>query len=404
MTTRSLIRISPLPHQEEALTKLKTGSILRGGVGTGKTLTALIYFLTVELKTKVKFDGTDPFLIDPKIQKSVYIITTARKRDSLDWENEWKKLGVYLEDGRFIVDSWNNIKKYVDVENAFFIFDEQRVLGSGSWVKSFLKITKKNNWILLSATPGDSWKDYIPVFVANGFFKNRTHFARDHIVYAPYTRYPKIQKYINTALLHKYKTDITVEMPFERQTVRHTERVYVDFSKVDFKRVYVDRWDIFEDEPIKETSKLYYLMRKVVNSDKSRFQKVLELHHKHPRLIVFYNFDYELYILRTLKDYQIPVFEYNGHVHDPVPKGDEWIYLVQYTSGREAWNCVETNAIIFYSMNYSYMFTEQASGRIDRMNTKYKNLYYYTFVSKSFIDLAIAKALRQKRDFNEIPI
>jgi hypothetical protein len=128
----------------------------------------------------------------------------------------------------------------------------------------------------------------------------------------------------------------------------------------------------------------------------------MEIFEKHPRIIVFYNFDYELDILKHIYyGENVEIAEWNGHAHQPVPKGEKWVYLVQYTAGCEGWNCITTDTIIFYSQNYSYKVMAQASGRIDRLNTPYTDLYYYHLKSRSGIDLAISRALTEKKKFNE---
>lgn len=383
---------------------MNTGSILQGGVGSGKSLTAIMYFYQKECNGG--FDLLNDFTY-LKTPKDLYIITTAKKRDSLDWEEEAAPLCIFnnreksIQNILLTVDSWNNIKKYENVENAFFIFDEQRVVGSGSWVKSFLNITKKNNWILLSATPGDTWLDYIPVFVANGFFKNRTDFLRKHVVFNTYLKFPKVDRYVNVYLLEQYKKKITVLMDHsnKRNIIRNDITVSYDKDKYDL--IFKKRWNIYKDLPIKNVSELFVSMRRVCNEDLSRLAVVNALYEKHKKIIVFYNFNYELEILRTLKFFNIILGEHNGFKHDPIPKGDSWIYLVQYTSGSEGWNCVETNVVVFYSLNYSYRTMTQAAGRIDRLNTKFANLYYYTLLSNSPIDLAIRKTLNNKKTFNE---
>lgn len=394
------MKLNLFDYQLKAINELKNGSILCGGVGSGKSLTALVYYIL-----KVCGGSIDPF--GPmKDRKDLYIITTAKKRDSLEWLKECAKLGMHpdsnIYDCSIIVDSWNNIKKYDDVYGAFFIFDEQRVIGSGAWVKAFLNITRKNQWILLSATPGDQWSDYIPVFIANGFYRNKTEFNTKHCVYSRYAKYPRIDHYIHTKELEKYRRSILVPMKDGRDTVRHNIHLMTKYDKDLYRLVFRDRWNPWENEPIEETGKLIYLVRRVVNSDPDRIQKVDEIVKEKRRVIIFYNHSYELEILRDYcESSDLRYAEWNGQKHEELPEGESWAYLVQYTAGCEGWNCITTNTIIFYSQNYSYRVTEQASGRIDRINTPYKDLYYYHLHSSANIDLAIHRCLQLKRNFNE---
>jgi superfamily II DNA or RNA helicase len=377
------------PHQEDALSRMHNGSILCGNVGSGKSITAVAYYDKNERP------------------RDVIVITTAKKRDSLDWVGEFLTAQVYRDirtegTGSLTVDSWNNIGKYTDVEDAFFIFDEQRLVGSGHWTKSFVKIAKSNRWILLSATPGDTWLDYIPVFIANGFYKNRTEFKRQHVVYEPYVKYPKVRGYIGVSKLVKLRESILVDMPYTSHTVRHSKDVHVEYDKELFDEVVKKRWHVYENRPLRDVSELFSVMRKVVNSDESRLAAIRGLMLDHPRLIVFYNFDYELEILRSLsKNPQIQISEWNGHKHQPIPSTNSWVYLVQYTAGSEGWNCVETDAICFYSLTYSYKQWWQSHGRIDRLNTPFTHLYYYVLKSKSVMDMGIWRSLREKKSFNE---
>lgn len=391
-------------YQLDAIRQMKNGCILCGGVGSGKSLTSLGYYY-LQQGGKVSFlQGGDH--IPMKNPRDLYIITTARKRDTMEWEGELsyfllsKNPEVNFYKNKIVIDSWNNIKKYKDAHGAFFIFDEQRVIGSGAWVKAFLNIARKNDWILLSATPGDTWSDYIPVFVANGFYKNKTEFTRRHIVYSRFTKYPKVDRYLETGRLIRLRNSILVDMNFKRQTVSHHEDVYVKYDISKYNDAGKLRWDPYKNEPIPNAGVLCYVWRKIVNSDESRQVALLEIFEKHPKMIVFYNFDYELDILRCLFP-GVEVAEWNGHVHQPIPKGKTWVYLVQYTAGCEGWNCITTDTIVFYSQNYSYKVMQQASGRIDRLNTPYTDLYYYHLKSRSGIDLAISKALKEKRNFNE---
>jgi len=395
-------------YQVKAVQQMKNGCILCGGVGSGKSLVALSYYYLQNGGDPSSLTGGDYIPMDDP-PKDLYIITTARKRDTLEWEGELSpfllsthpEINLY-HNHKVIVDSWNNIGKYVEVTDAFFIFDEQRVIGSGAWVKSFLKITKNNDWILLSATPGDTWQDYIPVFIANGFYKNRTEFTREHIVYSHFTKFPKIDRYIGTGKLLKLRRSILIDMDFKRETIPHHEDVYVSYNIETYKNVSRTRWNPYKNEPIQNAGELCYVWRKIVNSDESRQVAVLEIFKNHPKVIIFYNFDYELEILKNLGfGSGVKIAEWNGHKHEPIPNSKSWVYLVQYTAGCEGWNCTTTDTIIFYSQNYSYKVMVQAAGRIDRLNTPYTDLYYYHLKSRSGIDLAISKALKEKKNFNE---
>lgn len=394
-------------YQLKAIENLKTGSILVGGVGSGKSRTALAYYFTKECGGELTINGSGE-IKEMKSPKDLYIITTARKRDTMEWEEEMlpfllsTKRENSISNVLVIIDSWNNIKKYVDINNAFFIFDEQRVIGNGTWTKSFLKICKHNNWILLSATPGDKWEDYIPVFIANRFYKNRTEFISEHIIYSRFSKYPKVDRYINLKRLIRLRDNILVYMDFERETISHHETIHTQYDLSKYKEVMRFRWDIYKNQPIQQASGLCYVLRRIVNEDLSRQIALLEIFEKHPKMIVFYNFDYELEILKNLYyGDETEIAEWNGHKHQPIPSTDSWVYLVQYTAGAEGWNCITTDTIVFYSQNYSYKIMEQASGRIDRLNTPFRDLYYYHLKSRASIDLAISKALKEKKKFNE---
>lgn len=395
-------------HQLDALGNMHNGCILCGGVGSGKTRTALAYYYLLNGGEKGSLDGSLEYIPMDDPPKDLYIITTAQTRDKLGWQKEMTLFlmspdpEVNLYGNQIVVDSWNNIQKYKDVKDAFFIFDEQRAVGSGVWAKTFIHIAKSNEWIMLSATPGDTWLDYIPVFIANGFYKNRTEFYNEHVIFDPFVRFRKVKGYINVHLLVRLREQILVPMDFERNTVSHHIDSWVDYNQLTYRYVVKERKNPDTRKPIRNVSEYCSTLRRVVNSDESRQLRVLEIFEHHPRLIIFYNFDYELEILRNLYyGPKVEVAEWNGHYHQPIPDSDSWVYLVQYTAGAEGWNCITTDTIIFYSESYSYKLMEQAAGRINRLNTRYVDLYYYHLKSRAPIDRGVAKAIYQKKKFNE---
>lgn len=408
------------PHQYDAIKKLRNGSILVGGVGSGKSRTSIGYFFekvggALEPVKETNVSTGEEEIVGYKIAKypkghvpDLYIITTARKRDTHEWEIE---LGLYSMStdtdihempNRVVVDSWNNIAKYISVQDAFFIFDEQRVGGTGKWAKTFIKISKSNKWILLSATPGDTWSDYAPVFIANGFYKNFTEFRQRHCVYNRYAKYPKIDHYVETGVLESRRKYILVYMHFNRKTHANYEIIQVEYDKYIYEKAVSNRWNVFKQEPCKEASELCAVLRKISNTHQSRIDKIKYIFKEHPKLIIFYNFDYELEMLRAAAEEEGIVYsEWNGKRHEDLPTSPSWWYLVQYRAGAEGWNCTTTDTVVFFSQTYSYKDFKQASGRIDRLNTPFKELYYYSLVSSSKIDIGISRCLKNKKDFNE---
>lgn len=390
-------------YQRDAVDRMSNGCILCGGVGSGKSRTSLAYYF------KEQGGRLDPPQTKMKDPQDLYIITTARKRDTKEWSGELitflmhddPELNYYKN--KIVIDSWNNIEKYKNVEHAFFIFDEQRVVGKGVWVKSFLKIAKNNRWILLSATPGDTWLDYIPVFIANGFYRNRSEFYDEHVVFSRFSKYPKVDRYIATGRLIRLRNKILVDMDYCKKTHLNHIDIYTDYPVVDYKLIFKERWNLEKNKPIETASELCYELRKVVNSCPDRLDKLIDILYEKKRAIIFYNYDYELELIKQrLIIERITFSEWNGHKHQPIPDGNEWAYLVQYNAGAEGWNCIKTDTLIFYSQNYSYKAMVQASGRIDRLNTPYLELYYYHLKSRASIDIAISKALTDKKKFNEV--
>lgn len=385
------------PHQVDAVSQMHNSCILVGGTGSGKTLTSLVYTFEFVLGGETPVYPNHGFK-KPINNIPVYVITTPKKRDSLDWYKESTNIPIDLTK----VDSWNNIQKYSGIKNAMFIFDETRVIGSGEWVKSFLKIAANNQWVLLSATPADTWMEMIPVFIANGFYKNRTEFIAEHVIFSRYSKYPKVERYLGVAKLIRLRDSIFVRMHYQMHTEQIHNSIICDYDRNTYQSLMLTRWNFYKNKPISDISELCYTLRMLVNSDQSRMIEIDKIYKRHRKVIIFYNYNYELLLLRNWFDeHNVCYAEWNGHKHEPIPMADSWIYICQYTAAQEAWECIETDCTVFYSQTYSYKALIQSAGRIDRMTTEFKELYYYHLLSSSPIDLAIRNSLKIKKNFNE---
>lgn len=370
------------PAQRDAVDRMHDGCVLLGRTGSGKTMTALGYWLKVHA------------------QQDLYVVTTPAKRDAMEWEGDSAKLGQYLPPERVV--SWNKIKDFEYLESAFVVFDEQRVSGSGKWVKSFLKIAKRNDWILLSATPGDVWIDWLPLFIANGFYRTRTQFTDRHVIWDPHTRYPRIKRYIEEDRLERCQEAICVYLASPNPISRMVHDELVSYDSRKYAEVTRKRWNPFEVRPMMDAGELCRVQRRIVLENVCREEALERLLKGHPRALVFYSYNYELEAIKAVCERLGRSYgQRNGHRHDPVPVSKEpWVYIVQYQSA-DAWNCISTNIAILYSLPYSWRQQEQAMGRIDRMNTPFDELHYYRLMTDSTIDNAILACLDRKETFNE---
>lgn len=369
-------------YQKRAINQMHNGCILCGGVGAGKSLTSLGYI------DKVYPSGT------------VYIITPARKRNTGEWFDDIRKND--MDETRFVVDSWNNLSKYKDVKDAFFLFDEQKVSGKGTWAKSLIRIAKSNQWILLSATPGDTYDDYATVLIANGFVRNRTTWYDEYCVTKSQPFF-HIVDHKNKDVIDMMIRRIFIKMDYQSDKKRIERVIPIQArSAGEEKEILMTHKAPGAQMPFTTFAAAIAYVRMNCYDKSKKTEALRKIIEKHKKIIVFYNFLSEkLEIERAAIDANVTINFYNGQRHDPIPDTDEWVYGVQYNSGAEAWNCITTNAMVFYSPNYSYKTMEQAHGRIDRVNSPYECLYYYMLLNELNIDNKVMNALSSKKDFNE---
>lgn len=372
-------KIELYDYQRRAVDRLHNGSVLCGKVGSGKSLTGLFYYM------------------ENHSDLPLYIITVAKKRNDKEWHRDLEMLGI-----EGTVDSWNNITKYLDVKDAFFLFDEQRAIGYGSWGTSFIKIARKNKWIMLTATPGDVWMDWMCIFLANNFYRNKTEFVDRHVEYNPYSKFPQIKRYHEVDRLERLRRHLAVPMADFRTTKTNRQYINTAFDKELYKQVIDTRFNPFTETPIMNASEFTQVLRRIINTSPRRIANAKQQIMTRDRIIVFYNYTYELDILKEIcQELNRAYYQWNGQKHEHIPDAAEWVYLVQYTAGAEGWNCITTDTILFYSLNYSYRVMEQSEGRINRVNTSFNDLFYLYLKSPASIDDAIERSIRSKKKFNE---
>lgn len=393
--------------QHECVQALRSGKVLAAGVGAGKSIMALYWYVTkcCTVRTSHNANG-ELFQIMPG-SPDLVIITTAKKRDNHEWDDELYRYALHQGEnskkmGRVhvTIDSWNNITKYVDT-SAVFIFDEQRAIGSGAWSKAFVRIARRNPWVMLSATPADTWSDWCPIFVADGFYRNRTEFFRRHAVYSRYTKYPRIDRWIDEDYLNRCRDRVLVTCEVPRETERVVHQLTCAYDKETVRKAMKTRWNPETEEPFLNATELCFYLRRVIDTDPTRLSYAAHVVRDHRKVIIFYTLRAELEQILKLEEVTgVPVYQYNGGRHDDLPQGNSWVYAVQFQAGSEGWNCTSCNTVLYWSLPYSYKQAEQAAGRIDRLDTSYKTLNYYIMRSFAPLDLGIIRALRNKENFN----
>lgn len=138
------------------------------------------------------------------------------------------------------------------------------------------------------------------------------------------------------------------------------------------------------------------------NSDKIAALKDL-IESTEDRLIIFYNFNGELEVLRDLcASVERPVSIICGNIKDlsSYEKSKDSVTLVQYQAGAMGLNLQKSNKIVYFTPPLSSEFFEQSKKRIHRIGQDRTCFYYYLICSGS-IEEKIYRTLAMRKDYTE---
>ena len=121
------------------------------------------------------------------------------------------------------------------------------------------------------------------------------------------------------------------------------------------------------------------------------------------RLVVFYNFNEELYALKAIaEELERPVSEVNGHRKDMTAFEEQSnsITLIQYQAGSMGLNLQKANKIVYFTLPLMSELFEQSKKRIHRIGQN-QPCFYYTLTVKNSIDENIKKVLEMRKDYTD---
>lgn len=121
------------------------------------------------------------------------------------------------------------------------------------------------------------------------------------------------------------------------------------------------------------------------------------------RLIIFYNFNDELDILKGICEaLERPYSQVNGSIKDLLAyeEFDDSISIIQYQAGAMGLNLQKCNKIIYFSLPERSELFEQSKKRIHRIGQS-QSCFYYVMMTKDTIEGTIYENLKMRRDYTD---
>lgn len=349
-------------------------------------------------------------------KSNVLVITQASKVKSNDFVEEAKLLDEkwYNSQSSFTVVSWNSLAKWLKEHQSenfadyAIIADEiQRIKNYSTGMgKSFLKIASHTKcWAGFTATPGESWIQMMPYFVACGFVKHKTDFTNKFCVTQSFKGYIEIIGYNHEEVLNKWWSGITYfpdTKEMEKQLPSETHKVVHFKAPTGYAKVLKTKTRLDTDEFIDTSMAMcHYLRQLCCSKEKVEWLKEF-VESLDTSCVVFYTYIEEgEKIKEALKG--VKIWEINGKKHD-IPTADTIgkhdVVLAQWESGSASLNLQFMNYWVSFSPCYSLTTSCQSRGRIKRIGQT-KPMFYYYLKTDHTIENDIYKALKEKRDFSE---
>ncbi|WP_368076685.1 SNF2-related protein [Clostridium tyrobutyricum] len=204
--------------------------------------------------------------------------------------------------------------------------------------------------------------------------------------------------------LHEYgavfmKTDEVFELPeqIEQKIKIKNTKEYKIFKKD--RLITINNTELVGDTSL---TKMLYLRQLSSQYNKNKVNQLKDiLESTEDRIIIFYNFNKELEIIKKLcEKLDKPISIINGAVKDldNFNQYNNSITLVQYQAGAMGHNLQKSNKIIYFSLPLQSELFEQSKKRIHRIGQE-KTCFYWYLITQNSIEEQIYQTLKERRDY-----
>lgn len=296
------------------------------------------------------------------------------------------------------------------------LLDESSLIQNETAKRSkFILKLKPKNVILLSGTPTGGkyeklwsqmhllgwniskdlyWKQFVNVEYLDTL-------GRSIPIVTGYKNVDRLKRKMNQYGCQFLKTDDVFDLP-----AQNFQKIKVDSSK-EYRQFKKDRVvDIGDIELVGDTTlkKMLYERQLCGIYSEAKLKAFTDLlASTDDRLIVFYNFNGELYQMQAVCDsVERPYSVVNGKVKDlsAYEQKSDSVTFLQYQAGAMGLNLQKACRMVFYTLPLSSELYEQAKKRIHRIGQK-KPCFYYQLICKGSIEEKILRTLEMRKDYTE---
>lgn len=366
-------------------------------------------------KSKID-DWKDHFLEHYAVKIVVYDLTKKNElNDYINAPNDHKYLLVGIINYDLI---WRR-KELLKLDGYTLVLDESSLITNEKAKRSkFIMKLNFENLILLSGTPTDGKYErlWTQAFLL-GWEISKDVFLRTYVNYKtievdgfykkivdpdnPYKNVERLKRKFREHGAIFMKTEEVIELPKQNFNIVKVPKIK-EYGKFD-RNSYVMMGD---DELVGDNilSKRLRLRQLCGQYNKHKLQAFRDLAEStSDRLIVFYNFNAELYRLKKIaSDLERPISEVNGSIKDlsAYENEENSITFVQYQAGSMGLNLQKSNKTIYFTLPLKSEHFEQSKKRTHRVGQA-EPCFYYLLVCKNTIEEDILSTLEMRRDYTD---